>query len=144
MAIGTLECQLLAIPSIIPQYTTKEIQSLTQERVVWEGVWLTSGGWLVLPKKQKEQILKQFHEALHVGFRLLLKFLVPLVICPHLASRCRASPNSATSAARHPKRRLDFHPHSPPTKLGDRLLDKSGKLTLLIYPQLKNTNTSLA
>ena len=86
MAIGTLECQLLAIPSIIPQYTTKEIQSLTQERAVWEGVWLTSGGWLVLPKKQKEQILKQFHEALHVGFRLLLKFLVPLVICPHLAS----------------------------------------------------------
>ena len=143
MAIGTLECQLLAIPSIIPQYTTKEIQSLTQERVVWEGVWLTSGGWLVLPKKQKEQILKQFHEALHVGFRLLLKFLVPLVICPHWPPHGTASPSSAKFAARNsPRDGLDLHPHSTPTKLGDRFPDKTDKLTLLICSSLKNTHPS--
>lgn len=56
-AIETPECQLLAVPSCIPQYTTEEILSLTQGGTAWEGAWLTSG-WLILPSKQKEQILK--------------------------------------------------------------------------------------
>ena len=37
-----------------------------------------------------------------------------------------------------PKGGLDFHPHSPPIKLWDRFPDKTGKLTLLICPLVKN------
>nr|XP_020768973.1 uncharacterized protein LOC110150390 isoform X2 [Odocoileus virginianus texanus] len=115
--------------SFIPKYTKAETRALLAQ----EGTQTHPSGWitlhekLVLPEQQAITIIKQIHDALHIGPRALLNFLSPLFSPLHLRQAIQTVHRSClTCATISPQGGLRPPPRNPPaerTSARSRLAD---------------------
>nr|XP_054108889.1 uncharacterized protein LOC118152063 [Callithrix jacchus] len=87
--------------SYSPQYSASELQILqSTPGVQFTDDWAFKHNLLILPEKQKYQIIKDIHNSLHIGPKALYQFLNPLFHPHHLLSTIQEVQSSCTVCAK--------------------------------------------
>ncbi|XP_078203034.1 protein NYNRIN-like isoform X1 [Callithrix jacchus] len=97
-----------------PQYSPTELTNLqSTPNIQFKDDWAFKHNLLILPEKQRYQIIRDIHNSLHIGPKALYQFLSPLFHPHHLLSTIQEVQSSCTVCARtnsqgscHPRRQL--------------------------------------
>ncbi|XP_064226718.1 uncharacterized protein LOC135272290 isoform X3 [Aotus nancymaae] len=97
-----------------PQYSPTELTNFqSSPDVQFKDKWAFKHNLLILPKKQRYQIIQDIHNSLHIGPKALYQFLSPLFQPHHLLNTIQEVQSSCTVCAKtnsqgscHPRRQL--------------------------------------